>query len=585
MICAASLLSALPTINDNIDDPNMIVYLNADEGGLMDEIWYYYSNQKRDSFQWSIDYGLEMILLSDLAHILFSKVIDFTPGTFVLILRWIHLLAWIGALVVLWFFVGRHFGKGWQQVLVVSLLAVRPAFDYFSNSLKPEPVVLLFMIIGLDFALRMIEEPSRRNLLIAVLCAAVAFYVKFAGIFLLPAIIAAMYFREGNKGAGIKYSWLLELGIGLVLVVLPFLFVFFYIRKTTGLTFYQDFGLFNTISMYKIILLSIIAGIIFIALGIVLFVFTKSTKPAFKKIVQKITPINSCIFVVVGLFSIFLILLGLRWIGSPGVFLDTYSFNLLDYTGVFAIQNNVGSNLLQAYLSTVAYKLVSFDMIMFVLFLFYLMMEVIFRRQSLAWDTARFYKRLCLVIFLVPGFLSIFTMGRFAQHHMLPFFVVMVTLSVQGIYIFREHFKKEKVVVYVVTAVIALLLAFDFILNGSELANLRMQRIYARKDIAHDIKEWWRENIPAEAKIVSEHYVYSYIPSFHKNIKVVGWSTQDRVAELRKLVEKYRPQYIYYNAKLEDIGVEMKLVRSFSSEDREYVQQGKDKYFIYEVIN
>ena len=68
-VCAGVLLLAAPAMNYNIGDPNMIVYFNADEGGLMDEVWWYYSGAKLPSFQWDFDYGLEMKYLADIARV------------------------------------------------------------------------------------------------------------------------------------------------------------------------------------------------------------------------------------------------------------------------------------------------------------------------------------------------------------------------------------------------------------------------------------------------------------------------------------------------------------------------------------
>ncbi len=120
--CAFALILAVPTIANNTGDPNMITYFNADEGGLMDKIWYYYSGKYSDSYQWDFDYGLEMVYLADLARFGFSRFMEFTRGTFVLILRWLHLMAWICALIALWRLVSRHFGRGWRPALAVFCL-------------------------------------------------------------------------------------------------------------------------------------------------------------------------------------------------------------------------------------------------------------------------------------------------------------------------------------------------------------------------------------------------------------------------------------------------------------------------------
>src|SRR3989338_7536077 len=117
IVCIFTFYVSLPTVFDNIGDPNMIAYFNADEGGQMDIIWHYYSGQKRDSFQWDFDYGLEMVYLADFSRLVLSKFIHFTPGIFVLILRWINFLAWVLAFFALWRLVRRHFGGHWQAAL------------------------------------------------------------------------------------------------------------------------------------------------------------------------------------------------------------------------------------------------------------------------------------------------------------------------------------------------------------------------------------------------------------------------------------------------------------------------------------
>jgi len=219
LVLAGAVLLSLPTMNNNIGDPNLLLYFNNDQGYSMDLMWFYYTGERPDFFQIEADYGLEMRYIVDLARLIFSKFVDFKPGSFVLILRWLHLIGWICALTALWRMVSYHFGKNWQPALAVMLVGVRPAFAYFSVNLKPEPLVLFFMIVGLDYTLRIIKDPFRRsNFVIATACAAAAFLIKYAGIFLLPPIIASMFFAERyhRDTAGkkiifpkMKFSWIL----------------------------------------------------------------------------------------------------------------------------------------------------------------------------------------------------------------------------------------------------------------------------------------------------------------------------------------------------------------------------------------
>ncbi len=309
LACCFSFILTVPVIRSNVNDPNMIVYFCADEGDQMDLVWSYYSGEKRDSYQWDYDYGLERLYLADFARLVLSHFMVLTPGTFVLMLRWLYLLAWIASFFALWRLISYHFGKGWQPALAVLLLAVRPAFVYFSNNLKPEPLVLLFMIIGLDYTMRIIEDPfKRRNLLIAIACASVAFMIKFAGLFLLPAIVGSMYLSEYCSNTNkrifpeIKISWIFEAIIGAVLILLLFLSSFFYVRASTGSTFYKEFGLWGSIFKNKLFLFLFLVGLLLMLLSAILWTLNKSKNISLRKFIDKINKVNSYALIACSIF-------------------------------------------------------------------------------------------------------------------------------------------------------------------------------------------------------------------------------------------------------------------------------------------
>lgn len=225
-ILASSLLLVLPTIHYHINDPNAIVYFNNDEGYQMDLIWSYYSGEIRPSYAGNVDYGLEMVYLADICRLFFSKFIDFTPSLLVVIMRWLHLLGWLFALIAFWRLMGRHFNRGWQRSLATLLLAVHPAFAYFSDNNKPDFLVFLFMIIGLDYSLRLVERPSKKALLISVASAAIAVIIKFAGFYLLPAIVAALYLGKGGEREGSIANKVLSNGLIVFIVFSAAMLIF-----------------------------------------------------------------------------------------------------------------------------------------------------------------------------------------------------------------------------------------------------------------------------------------------------------------------------------------------------------------------
>lgn len=604
-VCAASLSLVLPTINNNISDPNMIVYFNGDEGGLMDVIWHYYSGIKRESFQWDFDYGLEMVYLADVARLYLSKFIDFTPGTFVLILRWIHLVAWVLSFLALWRLISYHFGRGWQPLLAVILLAVRPAFAYFSVNLKPEPLVLFFMIIGLDYTLRVVEEPSKKNLVIAIACAALAFIIKYVGLFLLLAIVASMYLSElyqrslGRKNvlfSRIKLFWILPALCGLALIMLPLVIILFYVRKSTGTTWYEECGLWASLLRNRTGLYSFIGGIFFIFLSGMLWFLNKNDNPFLKKIMGWIKRTSSFVLVVIAIFLGFVLLFGFRWIVSPKYFILAYAF-LGSTAPAESINILAEKGFLYAFFHKLIERFFEFDPIMLLLFGFYLGLEIYYRQKHLEEKSLRLqmFKRFVLLVFLVPFLLLLGSMLRVGQHHMLPFFVAMSILAIQGIYMYRESFSGKKLLKNCVLTSIIILFLIDIFINESAIIKSRIYHFHQSEDIAYEIAKWWRENIPLDAKVVADHYNRVYIPPQYKNVKTLHWGYRDKVGQLRQLVDEYRPDFVYYNEfppeenpmrPVEEVlpGKKVKLVKSFDNTGRSYQKWPRSKFVIYRII-
>lgn len=605
-ICIATIILILPTINNNIDNPNLIIYFNADEGYQMEVIWSYYSGEAKPYHQMSLDYGLEQLYLSDLSRIIFSKFIDFKPGSFVLILRWFHLFSWISALIALWYLVSYHFGKGWLPTLAVLLLAVRPAFAYLSNGIKPDPLVLFFIIVGLNYTLRIVEKPGMKYLLLPILCASLAFIVKFAGVFLLPAIIAAIYFgyqyqTTVNKDFSasylrIKNPWIFPFLISLGLIIAPFVAIFFYVRKTTGLTHYKEFGFLGSLLREKIIFFFWFAGAIFMLTSFVILFLSKSKNYFVAKVMRKINEINSFAIIVMGLFLIFTLLFGFRWLVNPGHFLDIYVYHVREFSGGDMLGNiHTLANFLNVFLTSLIYKLKSFDILVLLVFGVYLITEYHYYLQNLNTNKLQLYKRLVLFVFLMPFFLSMLSIGRFEQFHMLPFFAAAVVLAIQGVNILIDKFNDRKLIKKVVITLVSAVFIIDIGLNGASVIKSRTYQFNQKEDVAFVVEEWLSDNIPLDTLIVAEHPSSVYIPPEYKNIKIFNRFLPDGIEQLRHLVNTYRPKLIYYNAgpcghvampPIEEMlpGKKVKLIQSLDSTARQYQRKKGDKFVIYEVL-
>lgn len=603
--CIFTLSLALPTIANNVDDPNMIVYFNNDEGGQMDIIWLYYSGEKRPSFQWDFDYGLLMLYLADFSRLFLSYFVHLTPGMFVLILRWIYLLAWIASFFALWRFVGYHFGNSWQAVLAVILLLVRPAFAYFSNNLKPEPLVVLIMIVGLDYTLRIIDNPFKRaNLLIAIFCAAAAFLVKYAGGFLLIAIIAAMYFakyfqkRNYNRiiFSELRISWIFPSLIGLALIALPLIFIFFYVRKSTGFTWYYQYGFWGSLEQNRLMLYICVSGIFLILLSAIILLLSKTRKAPLRNIISCINELNSLFIIVFSIFGIYILLLGFRWIINPMHFINIYApFGpVILNSGISSVIADKG--LAVSLLQNLIVRIIAFDPLILFLFVFYLAVEIHQRYKNFRHNPLQLHKRFALLIFIIFGFLVIFSPLRMAQHHMLPFFIAISILILQGFSMFNKNYNGDRAFKVIVNIFLALLLIIDLTVNAFKTIKSRRYQFRQREDVAYEIADWWSKNIPADTRVLSDHYTRVYIPASHKEIKTLDWNEESRSLRLRQYIEEYRPKLVYYNIgknssdeesllPIEQIipDKKTKLVKSFESSSGYYQCKRGAKFVIYGI--
>jgi len=603
-VCVAVILISVPAISANIKDPNMIVYFNADEGGLMDEAWYYYSGVKRDSFQWDFDYGLEMVYLADLARALFSKFIDFTPVTFVVILHWIHLIAGVLAILALWRLVNYHFGKGWQPIMAVTFLVTRPSFIYyFSNNIKPEPLILLFSILCLDYLLRIIDDTRRRDLFIAIALASIAFVVKFTAVSLLPPIVAAMYLAKRRKNSieetlfrPSRATWPLSLLIGSIIIIAPLLLIFFYVRKSTGHTLYSQFGLWGSLLQSNFIFYIWAIGFLIIFSTPILGLLAKSGNLLMKRTAAWVNEINSYALIVCGLFLVFVMLFGFGWLFHPKQFVQIYG-QLAPIASQKAsfITAVAEKGFLASFFDNLMNKLRQFDPLLVALFVFYLVVEL-YRARMKTIDRLQAFKRLTLLVFVIPAFLVMLSSLRIEQHNMLPFVMVVLILVIQGILIFKDEFDKRILLKGFILAFTGALLMVDILTNGIYVVKHTIYQSLWREDVAFDIVKWWREKIPVNARVVADHYIRVYIPEEYTNVETLNWNQLNKAEEMRRLVAAYKPQYVYYNSGLRDEGAvppleeilpnrRLKLLKSFESAGRLYQRNPHDRFVIYKVLD
>ncbi len=600
LICMAYALAlSLPTIANNMNDPNRIVYMNADEGGLMDEVWYYYSGTKRDSFQWDFDYGIEMMYLAYIARAIFSKFAVFTPGLFVVILRIIHLSAWILSFFVAWKLIGRHFGKGWQQPACVALLACRPAFAYFSINIKPEPLVLLIMILGIDYSLRIIDAPSKKNIIAACAMASLAFVIKFAGVFLLTMIVACLYLARGRiRGvfAGpYKISWIFPAMIGIFIIALPLIPLSFYVRKSTGMTWAAEYGLWGSMMRNSLILPIWGIGAVLVLSSVVLLMIRNVRIGSIERISDFINRINSFAILAVSLFAAFLMLFGVGWVFMPDHLITIYGQLGPIASEKAQVINIVKDHSVFYYLSmNLIRKLISFDILIISLLALYIAMEIANIKRNLAEGRVVLYKRIALIVFILPFIVSMFSSLRSGSHTILPFFVAASILCTQGIDMAARSPLAASKKINPVYLAAGLLLLIDIVLNAAMTGMGRAREFNQHEDISYAAGRWIEENIGGDESVVADNYNRVYIPDTLRQVKAIKWNEPGRLEPMQRLVERYRPRYVYFNERPNGdtampairaivSGRKARLVKSFRQVPGRYQKNPNDSFVIYEV--
>lgn len=597
-LCVGAILIALPSIDRNIDDPNMIVYFNHDEGYLMDMAWRYYSGQKLPSYQFEGDYGLELVYVAVFARVVLSKFMDITPGTFVLFARWLHLLSWVAALIALWSLVERHFGRAWQAFAVVALLDIKLATIYLSNTMKPDPLVTFFMIVGIDYALRIIGTRPRRSLVLAAACASCAFIIKFSGIFLLPMIVAAMYFySKYNAKAGevfprLKAAWIFPAICGMALLALPLAIIFLYRRRVINVTWYEQSGFVGTLVRNQTVLYIMAAGLLAILFSFMCFALRKAKPGWLYSIGAGIDEINSYSLIASFAFCLFFLIFGFGWVLSPRHFLELYA--ITGREGFGYAQSGLVSHGWLGTLSTNFFNNVRlFDTAIFFLFFVYLALEFGVRRQRTDVQRQLFHKRAAMAVFLLPYSLYMCSGGRVALQHTLPFFVVMTILALEGARMFFEMLAPRRLIAVAAIIVVTCMFAMTVVRDSRAMMAVAAQKNHQNEDVVFDIVRWWRRSYPAQTRILAAHPTRVYLPPEYKNVKFLGFQL-DEAAQLKSLIADFKPELVYYNARpggkpvspsIEAIapGADAELVASFDNTGRAYARFPEARFVIYKM--
>ncbi|MFH1968584.1 MAG: glycosyltransferase family 39 protein [bacterium] len=605
-----------PMLFYNINaDPRLIPYFDHDEGYGRDLAWYYYSGEKLESFQYSLDYGVEYRLIVDLIAKPLSLFFVITPNKLLLIIRLFHFICGIFSLYFLWRLTSKHFTSFWIPTVSCLGLIFSPQFLWWLDNVKPEPLLILLIFIGLDYSMRILNNPSWKNLFLAVFCAAFAFMVKLIGLFLLPSIFLSLYLSHlPKKITNLKnqfISLLKHLGVALIIlfislliflvIAIPYGSKLYLSMKNAGFDLDKFASNFTPSFSLKLSVYSIIALLLFGCLFSIKFWYKKNKDS-----------INYKKLGVIPLFIISAFIIGYRWFLNIFDWIITYCrwlhqqseapLNLfhIHKDGLFQFLNYLFISL-KGWFVTFSQK-DALGIFGIVLLIIYAFVEIISKSWKDQEERPRFLKRMIIVAFCSFFIIFlIFFQSRFAAHHLIIINILFFILGLEGVRLLHLktlHNKSLSVAVLFFSIIIISVYLFQ---HASVAFHWRLMKFKQKEDIVFTISDWWKTTYAYDIQIVSDSPWSVFIPSEFENVIFVkprlflDESFRVNSDRLKEIIAKERPKLIFFNEGtrggesppalkkfLKDI--HLKVVKKFRGNHyRSYLFTG-DLFVVYEVV-
>jgi hypothetical protein len=608
-------LLVTPFIFNNIfNDYRLIPYFDHDEGYGRDLAWYYYSGEKLDTFQYSLDYGAEYYLIVDLIARPLGLFISITPNILLLIIRIFHFVCGILSVFFLWRFTKRHFFSLWIPMTTCWSLIVSPHFAWWLNHVKPEPFLIMLLILSLDYTLRMFDEVNWKNFIFAIIFAAFAFSIKFIGLFLLPPMLLTLHLRKITNENKLtkqavfpmlkKIMIIFLLVFGCLLVGLSIIIRWgskLYLKlKTDNFDLEKFAASFNPplklqISVYVILSLLFIGNI-----GVIIYLYRKNKKSNFY---MKLS--------VLPLFFVCAIITGYRWTTNIFNWMITY-IRWLHQQHTAPLNLFLSLNFFQMLKLFVHNVLCWFDIFMqkgvlgitgAILVIMYLLSEMLFKAWSNSKERKRFLKRMVLLsyCFIFMIFLFLFQ-SRCIGHHLLTIMILFYLLSFEGIRMLSLITRKHKPFFLMLVTASLLLIFVNFWQRGAETTLKQMHKLRQKDDIAYKIGNWLKENYSYDTKIVADAPWCVYIPSEFKNVVFVkprlflDIHFKRNPENIKKIIKEIEPKLIVYNRYFDGKessptietflkGFTLKKIKDFRQGMKEGYRYRSDVFEIYELVN
>jgi len=148
------------------------------------------------------NYGQLYFNIALLPLFLMAYFTEISEQHIIVVLRFVSTVFAIGTITITFFLARHYFGRlaGWLSAFLLSIVPWK--FLQLSIVSHPDILQLFFLVLGMYFCCRLVEENNRNWIIWASISAGLAFACKYSGIFLLPIIwmiLAAHILRSDSS--------------------------------------------------------------------------------------------------------------------------------------------------------------------------------------------------------------------------------------------------------------------------------------------------------------------------------------------------------------------------------------------------
>jgi hypothetical protein len=176
---------------------------------------------------------------------------------------------------------------------------------------------------------------------------------------------------------------------------------------------------------------------------------------------------------------------------------------------------------------------------------------------------------------------------------MMPFFTAAAIVIAEELRDIYGALMKNRMLLSLILCAASGIFVFDIIQNLATSAKYFSDIYHRDHDIVFEIAGWWRNRYPPNVRIAADHPTRAYIPPEYVNARFLEYKP-GKVDMLRKLVDTYRPDLLYYNTKDDMMSVmppvqqifpgkKIELAASFCNAGRRYQRFPNSEFVIYKI--